>query len=217
MVAGLSFMVWMWAMRRPAEGASVRQEERSAPVYVAVGAHVALSSGENGEMGGEWVDLLRAKMPEGTRLVVLGRRDITLSELNQVEIPAVVSAKPDIVTLWSVVSDATRGVALQAYVRELHAALATLTKMTQAEIVVLNLPDISLLAREAQGEQGSLIRGGVEQWNKAIAQAVGKYRGRVRLVDVFPVSEEILGGVEGEMTGVVVADRVWDAIVGAAG
>jgi hypothetical protein len=223
MVAGLSFMVWMWAMRRPSDGARAsEQAERPSPVYVAVGAHVALGSGGGGEIGGEWVDLLRAKMPEGTRLVMLGRRDITLGELNQVEIPAVVAAKPDIVTIWSVVTDATKGVALQAYIKELHLALATLTKRTEAEIVVLNLPDISLLARGGDGEKQALIRGGVEQWNKAIAGAVGKYRGRVRLVDVVPISKEILGVGEEDSTGRelkgdVLADKVWDSIVGAAG
>src|SRR5262245_53830336 len=117
-------------MRKPVPVGNVGGaiEERSTPVYVAVGAQIGLGLDSGGDVGRNWVDLLREKMPEGTRLMLLGRRGITLAELNQVEIPAAVVARPDIITLWSVVTDATRSVALQAYIKELHQALTTLLR-----------------------------------------------------------------------------------------
>ena len=136
LVAGLSLVVWLWAMRkpRPTEIAVSATAEMPTPVYVAVGAQIGLGL-DSGGVEKNWADLLREKMPEGTRLVLLGRRGITLAELNKVEIPKAVAARPDIVTLWSVVSDATKGVELAAYIKELHQALATLLRGSEVEVM----------------------------------------------------------------------------------
>ena len=224
LVAGLSLMVWLWAMRKPVPGEKSRNEneEERTPVYVAVGAQIGLGLDSGADVDRNWADLLKEKMPEGTRLVLLGRRGITLAELNKVEIPAAVKASPDIVTLWSVVSDATKGVELAAYIKELHHALTTLLKGTQAEVMLLNLPDISLLTQDVSDERRSLIRGGVAQWNKAIAEAVPRYGKRVRLIDLFPISDQLLGSTkrDGESEASpasernhLLADTVWAAML----
>jgi hypothetical protein len=205
---------------RPTEIAVSATAEMPTPVYVAVGAQIGLGL-ESGGVEKNWADLLREKMPEGTRLVLLGRRGITLAELNKVEIPKAVAARPDIVTLWSVVSDATKGVELAAYIKELHQAMTTLLRGTEAEVMLLNLPDISLLTQEVSEDQRSLIRGGVAQWNRAVAEAASRYGKRVRLVDLYPLSDRLLGERNDddareaspvtERNGVL-AEAVWDAM-----
>jgi len=223
LVAGLSLVVWLWAMRKPEPTGLLGSatEERPTPVYVAVGAQIGLGLDSAGSVERNWADLLRDKMPEGTRLVLLGRRGITLAELNKVELPKAVAARPDIVTLWSVVSDAIKGVELAAYIKELHQALTTLLRGTEAEVMLLNLPDISLLAQEVSAEQRSLIRGGVVQWNRAIAEAASRYGKRARLVDLFPLSDRLFGernqDKASENSSVierndVLADAVWDVM-----
>ena len=223
--AVLSVVVWVWAVRRPASptmgrGDGSGSDEQAALVYAAVGAQIGLGLDNGGDVDKNWVDLLREKMPEGTRLVLLGRRGITLAELNQIEIPAAVKARPDIVTLWNAVSDATNSVPMATHVKELRRALTALTAGTRATVLLLNLPDISLLARDVDDEQRRLIQGGVGQWNRAIVEVATRYGKRVRLVDLFPISEHLLGvqteGNPGEAspggTSGLLADTVWTVI-----
>jgi acyl-CoA thioesterase I len=197
-VATLSFVVWIWAIRRPApppeeaDGSSALSGERPPLIYAAVGSQIGFGL-DNDDLGGRnWAALLREKLPEGTRLLTFGRRGVSLAELNIVEIPAAIAAKPDIVTLWNVVTDATKRIALSDYIRELNRALISLGRGTNAIILLLNLPDISLLTQDMPGDRQALIRGGVEQWNRAIADATAKFGKRVFIVDLFPWSEELL-------------------------
>ena len=98
--------------------------------------------------------------------------------------------------IWNVVNDATRGVTLTTYLNDLTAALDKLTNETQAQIVVLNMPDITVVMNGLPAEQKDLIRGGVEQWNRAIAETAARYGDRVRVVDLYPISEEVLNHPE---------------------
>jgi hypothetical protein len=226
LVAALSIAVWVWAIRRPAPPSAAQDdrliaEELPPLVYVALGAPIGLGLDYGANDGQSWVELLRQKMPEGAQLLTLGRSGVTLVETNQTEIPAVVEAGPDIVTLWQVVTDAVKGVALADYIKELHLALTAISRGTRATILLLNLPDISLVTEGVSDEQRSLIRGGVVQWNRAISDAVARYGRRVRLVDVFPISEELLvrqeaeGGTSsaaGQVGNALLADIVWQTI-----
>jgi hypothetical protein len=223
--AVLSIVVWVWAVRRPApastgQGAGIATDEPATLVYAAVGAQIGLGLDNGDDVDKNWVDLLREKMPEGTRLVLLGRRGITLGELNQLEIPAAVKARPNIVTLWNALSDATKSVPMATHVKDLRRALTALTAGTDATILLLNLPDISLLARDGGDEHRLLVRGGVELWNRAIAETAARYGKRVRLVDLYPISEQLLGGEADSNPGQsppnnrnnLLADTVWTVI-----
>ena len=224
LLAVLSIVFWVWAVRRPAVAVSedAAGGDHGSLVYVAIGAQSGLGFDNDADGGRNWAALLREKMPEGTRLVTQGRRSITLAELNRLEIPAAVQARPDIVTLWSVVSDASRKVALSDYIKDLHAALTVLCRSTHAAILLLNLPDISLIKSGMSDEQRALVRGGVAQWNKSIAGAAARYGKRVRLVDIFPSSEQLLGTLDGTLpqdgsTGErnsLLAELVWHALEG---
>ena len=79
---------------------------------------------------------------------------------------------------------------------DLNAALEKLTKETHAQVVVLNMPDITVVMEGVPAAQRDLIRGGVEQWNRAISEAAARYGDRVHVVDLYPISEEVLNHPE---------------------
>ncbi|HET9494461.1 MAG TPA: GDSL-type esterase/lipase family protein [Chloroflexia bacterium] len=194
-VVVLSAVAWAWAVRRPAAEAEAPAIPTPAPrpiTYAAIGASDVEGAGADDPATESWINVLHEKMPEGTKLVRLGRGGITLGEANRVEVPAAAAADPDIITMWNVVNDATHGITLTTYVNDLTAALDKLTKETRATIVLLNMPDITIVMRGLPGDQVDLIRGGVEQWNRAIAEAAARYGDRVHVVDMYPISEEVL-------------------------
>ena len=207
----LSALAWAWAVRRPAveaeppasQATAAEAEAPATPTpearpitYAAIGASDVEGVGADDPASESWINVLHEMMPEGTRLVRLGRGGITLGEANRVEVPGAVEADPDIVTMWNVVNDATHGITLTTYVNDLTAALDKLTGETNAQVILLNMPDITILMNGIPGDQRDLIRGGVEQWNRAIAEAAARYGGRVHIVDLYPISEEVLNHPE---------------------
>jgi lysophospholipase L1-like esterase len=190
----LSVFVWAWAVRRPVPTGDASEGEPALPrpiTYAAIGASDVVGQGANNPASESWVNVLHAKLPEGSRLVRLGRGGITLREANSLEVPQAVAAQPDLVTLWNCVNDATGGVSLDAYLQDLNEALSRLTGETHAQVLLLNLPDISIVMA-ADEEQRELVRGGVLQWNAAIANLAATFGERVHVVDLFPVSAEVL-------------------------
>ncbi len=204
----LTVFVWVWAMRRPPAMALPTSADPETPteskskelpppfVYAAIGASDVEGIGAANPEQESWVELLYRRLPSGARLVKLGRGGITLNEANKQEVGLAVAAKPDLITLWNCVNDATRGVPLVLYTRGLKAALGRLTEETAAHIALLNLPDLSLLVPENEQERRELVRGGVQQWNDVIAGIAAQYGDRVSLVDLFPASAEALNHPE---------------------
>lgn len=196
-VVFLSIFAWAWAVRRPAAGqgesaAGPTPTEQPPLTYAAIGASDVVGVGASDPSSESWVNRLHRLMPEGTRFVRLARSGITLREANAVEVPRAVEAKPDIVTMWNAVNDATRGVPLNTYIEDLNSALTRLTRETNAHVLVLNLPDITILMNGVPAQQKALVQGGIRQWNKAMADAAAKFGDRVTLVDLFPISDEVL-------------------------
>ena len=187
----VTVFVWSWAVRRPVTPEAT--DSTPAPlVYAAIGASDVVGVGATDPSAESWVNALHRMMPPDTRFVRLGRGGITLREANQLEVPQAAAAHPDIVTLWNCVNDAIGGVPLADYVKDLRSALHKLTRNTDAAIVVLNVPDIStLMAQNLDSQQEAMIRGGIQQWNTAIAATAAEYGGRVIVVDLFGVSDEI--------------------------
>lgn len=213
--AVLSVFVWLWAMRRPSqshpapdESAPEPPQEPTAPVYVAVGLS-NIRSIRGGSQGDDWPDLLHAMMPAGTDYVKLGADDRTLAESNTQSLAAAINAKPLTLTFWQVAGDATGGTSLPAYLKDLRVALHRLVEETPATVFLLNLPDLSLILEDATEERKSLVRGGVEQWNRVIAEVAMPHGNRVRLVDLYPHSREILDWQSGNSA---LAGVVWQAV-----
>lgn len=224
-----TIFVWAWAMRRPVPSMPLPSEDNTQAdtektllpfVYAAIGASDVVGAGAQDPMHDSWVSLLAGRMPAGTRFVRLGRGGITLNEANKVEVPAAVEAQPDLVTMWNCVNDAVRGVPLPLYLRDVGAALDTLTRDTGAHIILLNLPDVSLLFA-ADSARRALVQGGIQQWNAGIAGVVARYGDRVTLLDLFPLSDQVLA--QPELISIDsfhpstegyrwLADTVWDVV-----
>lgn len=197
----LTIFAWAWAVRRPiptdlAES-GLAQSGSSQPtarpmVYAAIGASDVVGVGADDPEKESWTAILHSKMPSGTNYVRLGRGGITLTEANRLEVPQAIQAQPDLVTLWNSVNDATRGIPLEQYTKELKSALTRLTKETEAHIVVLNVPDLTVIMGPLLPSQRGLIQGGIKQWNMGMAQTVAAFGDRVTLVDLFPISNEVL-------------------------
>jgi lysophospholipase L1-like esterase len=200
----LTIFVWRWAVRVPVpvavdadkedEGEQVQEPEQvERPfVYVGIGASDVVGVGAGDPSSESWVELLARYFPANTQLVKLGRSGITLNDANKIEVPQAVSAKPDLVTIWNCVNDATRGIPLSIYTRDLRSALDRLTQDTEAHVVLLNLPDLSLLLPASDTSRRELVRGGIRQWNTAMSRVAGEYGERVTLVDLFPGSAHVL-------------------------
>lgn len=198
---------WAWAVRRPSasdtenlqagEKEVVEMEHQERPlVYAAIGASDVEGIGARDPNSESWVSLLARRMPSDTQFVRLGRGGITLNEANKVEIPAAVAARPDLVTMWNCVNDAVRGVPLALYTRDLQQALDRLTCDTEAHVILLNLPDLTVLMPLPDEMHRALVQGGIQQWNRAMSSVAASYNSRVTLVDLFPVSEHVLADPE---------------------
>jgi hypothetical protein len=197
LIAFANVFIWAWAVRRPARGdnAGSAQEATPAPprppvlVVVAPNTH---SVGTSDYLDGGWVEGLRALLPEGTRLVRLGRNGMTLRQAVELEIPQAAIEGPNVVVLWCCVNDAVTGVPLQEYEHSLRLALHHLTTHSDARVLLLNLPDITVPAYDRlDPDRRDLIRGGVSQWNRSIARVAAEFGDRVALLDLYAAGNRI--------------------------
>lgn len=187
----LSIFAWRWAVRQPMTHPNPTPYN-SPLFYSAIGASDVVGVGATNPDTESWVNVVHGLMPPGTRFVRLGRSGITLREANQVEVPKAVAAKPDVITIWNCVNDAVRLMPVRAYTADLTRTLDALTGGTQARIFMLNLPDLSMLVQySASPQQRELVRGGVMQWNRAIAETARRYGDRVCVIDLFDISHEV--------------------------
>lgn len=220
LVAGLSAFVWLWAVRKPPlpPASEEADEAEDAPpatlrpfAYVSIGNtdvnalfHRVEPSTEEG-----WVYLLRSRLPADTALTTLARQSRTLAEANDLALAATVDARPDLITVWQVVGDSTGGTTLTAYLGELRRTLNTLIHETEAQVVLLNLPDITRMMQDLPEERKSLIRGGIEQWNRVIAEVASHHGGRVLIPDLYIESARVLNATTGNR---YLADMVWELL-----
>lgn len=190
--------------------------------YAAIGASDVVGMGADDPSSQSWVSVLHGMMPPGTRLTRLARNGITLREALAIEVPQAVAARPDVVTMWNCVNDVGQGVALNDYQRDLAKALGILTRETEATIFLLNVPDLSLLLPlSADSTQRQLVQGGARQWNEGIASTAAKFGDRVKIIDIFPISSEVIDrpdllssdGFHPSTKGYQrLAELVWDAM-----
>jgi hypothetical protein len=214
-MALLSALVWVWAVRKPLAAPATPAGDATSDAprllsYVAIGnANVnTLFGSKPAPVGSGWVAQLLAFLPPDTHFFVAGEDHTTLRETNLEVIPAI-KANPDIITLWNVVGDSTGGTPLIAYLAELRKALDRLTGDTDAQVVLLNLPDLTLLMQDQTEERKALVRGGIEQWNRVIAEAALRYGRRVLLIDLYPISAQVLDPVTGNTA---LAEMVWHEV-----
>jgi lysophospholipase L1-like esterase len=160
--------------------------------YAALGASDTVGAGSRAPAQENWTARLRAALPEDTVYERFARSGITLAEAMRVEVPRAIAFQPTLVTLWLSVNDALGRVPLPTYERSLQATLERLVRETDAQVVLLNVPDLAALA---PGHASPQVRAGLREtvraWNAAIAAAARPYGSRVLVVDLLPASAQL--------------------------
>ncbi len=139
-----------------------------------------------------WTARVRAALPGDTVYERFARSGITLRDAVDVEVPRAIAFRPTLVTVWLSVNDALRQVPLPTYQKSLQATLERLTRETEAQVVLLNVPDLAALAPpRASASERARLRELVSAWNAAIADAARPFGSRVLVVDLLPASRQL--------------------------
>jgi len=162
--------------------------------YAALGASDTVGMGATDPDTQNWAAQLAVKLPPGTHFQRFAQNGITLGESLRTQVPAAIASNPDLITVWLVVNDGLRGVEPATYRTELHTLLTRLTQETHAAIVLLNVPDMSLiLPAQVTPTTRLAVQALTEQWNRVIAQEAAAFSDRVLLVDLYAPSQQAVG------------------------
>ncbi len=173
-------------------GFSDRPVSQTTPVvYTGLGASDAAGVGTNDAKTEDYIPLIGNHLAKGSHVIDLGISGIHLHEALEKEVPVVYSSAPQLVTIWLVANDFVAGVSYDDYKNDLQTLLKGLTTRTQAEIVMANLPDLTLLPAFAQrtDEQKQQMRVDIQHWNQQIADMARGYH--VKLVDLFSQNSQL--------------------------
>ncbi len=171
------------AQRQSVGRQTAPMHDRYTLTYVAIGASDAFGVGTEDPDRQSWPTQLAARLGNHVHLINLGIPGETAEQALQDELPVALDAKPDIVTVWLGVNDFADGVPLATYKQQLARLLSTLHTGVRADIVVGNLPDLTLVPRFATYAAEDTLRADVRRWNAAIADVCA--RAGVTLVDIF--------------------------------
>lgn len=141
--------------------------------YVALGASDAVGIGAGDPEREGWVPRLGARLGPEARVVNLGVSGSTLAQALDEQVQPALDAEPDLITIWLVVNDFTRRVPLEEHSRDLDQLLEALSD-TDALILIGNLPDLSLVSRDARVDPVQL-KTEIERWNAAIARVAADH------------------------------------------
>jgi lysophospholipase L1-like esterase len=168
--------------RRAAQQATPTPVVRPPLTYAALGASDAAGVGVEDPQRDGWVPILARRLPQPTRLVNLGIPGVRLFEAIEVELPPLLEAQPDLVTIWLVVNDVLTGIPLDGYRADLDRLLGALRNGTHARIAVGNIPNapdslpyLGMPPAERRAVAGT--------WNAAIAAAAAAHG--ATLVDLY--------------------------------
>ena len=151
--------------------------------YAAIGASDTVGVGSRAPARENWTARIHAALPEDTVYERFARSGLTLGEAVKSEVPRAIAFRPTLVTMWLSVNDALGRVPLATYQKSLQATLERLTRETEAQVVLLNIPDLATIA-PSQAETA-------RAWNAAIAAAARPYGQRVLVVDLVPASKQL--------------------------
>ena len=157
--------------------------------YAALGASDTVGLGTADPAQQNWTARITAQLPPDTVYERFAKSGITLYESAGTQVPQAIAFKPTLISMWLVVNDVLRAVPLPVYRQELTATLNRLTRETDAQIVLLNVPDLAyLLPADAKPQTRAQMSGVARVWNSALADTVRPYGKRVLIVDLFAPS-----------------------------
>lgn len=174
--------VAVWWLRSD-QSASANQ-----PVYAALGASDALGVGADIPSRDGWVPRVQAGLPRGTALLNLGINGATIEDVWTQEVPVALDAQPRWLTIWPGVNDLRDGVDLKSFATTLDRVLAEISQIPEAEVVILNIPDLRFIPAFSDYDPAALDTT-IDQWNAVIAGAAARYG--ARLVDLHTEAPEL--------------------------
>jgi len=174
---------------QPEQTSGAQQPLRQPIRYAALGASDTVGVGTRAPARDNWTARLHAKLPPGTEYARFARSGILLADAAEREVPQAIAFRPTLVTVWLSVNDLTHGVPLPRYRELLRAVLGRLTRETNAQVALLNVPDLSALPRGAAAR--AQLAAMTAAWNEALASTAAEFPGRVIVVDLAAASREL--------------------------
>ena len=169
---------------------TMREEQRGAVVYTALGDSTGVGVGAN--KGGGYVARLFERIKrehEDARLTNLCRSGSTTEDVLREQVSAAISTRPTLITLGIGINDIGHGMSIAQFERNYEEIIKKLRAETEATIIVTNVPDISfapvvpLYARES-------TRRSVQLFNEKI-HAIAE-RHRLLIVDVYSETHRVI-------------------------
>lgn len=152
--------------------------------YVAIGASDTVGVGSSDPANGSWPARVAARLPAPTSYTNLGVSGSIASQAAREQLPAALSLKPRLVTVWLAVNDLNASVSATDYGTALRSVVEPLVRGTDARIFVGSVPDLRTVpAYASQDQAGVLAR--ITAYNAAIAALAAAFTDRVVVVDLF--------------------------------
>ena len=178
---------------------------------MAIGASDSVGVGAADPQTGSWPARVARRLGPGSTYTNLGVSGSLAAVARAQQLPAAISAKPTVVTLWLAVNDLNNGISSTAYRDVLDGILAELVSRTEARIFVGNVPDLTAVPAYRNADL-IVVGAQVAAYNRRIAEMVAKYPGRVGVVDLFTGSAELVSTVTVATDGFHPSDRGYELI-----
>jgi len=187
--------------------------------YVAIGASDSVGVGATDPATGSWPARVAARLPSLTSHVNLGVSGSTAAQASREQLPAALSLKPQLVTIWLAVNDLNLGLTAAEYAAALGSVIEPLVRGTDARIFVGTAPDLRSVPAFGDADQVDLL-GRVTAYNMEIVDLAALLGARVTVVDLFTGSAELTSMITVSTDGfhpsddgyALIADRFLSAI-----
>ncbi len=155
--------------------APVQQAPHARLTYVAIGASDTFGIGADDPQTENWPTDLATKLGSSVQLINLGVPGITAHQAISAELPVALDTHPNLVTIWLAVNDIIDNVPVTSYSHDLDQLLTRLQAANpDVQIIVGNVPDLTLLPYFSSYDQGSLTQM-VQAYNATIAAIVARH------------------------------------------
>jgi len=162
-------------------------------VYLALGdsTGVGVGSGNGGYVARLYSRIERGR--PGSRLVNLCATGAATADLLGVQVGRAGEARPTLVTVGVGANDLIRGVTAEQFARNFEEVVVRLRRQTDAPVVVMNIPDMSL-APAVPAYMRDSVRRHIRVFNERIAEVAGRYG--LPVLDLFGQSPEFSSHTE---------------------
>lgn len=162
-------------------------------VYLALGDSTGVGVGAaNGGYAERLYSRIERQRP-GSRLVNLCATGAATADLLSVQVERAGEARPTLVTVGVGANDLIRGVTAEQFARNFEEVVVRLRRQTDAPVVVMNIPDVSL-APAVPAYMRDSVRRHIHIFNERIAEVAGRHG--LPVLDLFGRSPEFSSHTE---------------------